>query len=489
MSMLRKPYLLLLSLLFTVNAANASLAEQNERLKLLIERAKARKEGEATPSKTAPAPASTPAPVFKQTVAPVTPAPAPVTVSVPVTPVVVPAATVIPVVVPVTPVVIPATVVPVSPAPSATPVVPTPAKVTTPSKPKATVSPKTPSAPVPERKSKVLETHPKSAEDAKAKETPAISPAPGQPSSQTVPTPSLGLPAVQAPATTIIKTINSVAQPPVQTLITPALSPIGTQGFSNSSIIQAPTIPTLSGKAVTEQVTSPKIQVQPEFQAQPAANTSNYNEVLKSIDQIIQGQKAEEQASKKTKTAPAEAAAKPVSKADDRKESHKDKEKDLKMDKNSPLINEGMTPKSKGANGETLASPADKDADYLLVLRKSLKSLEEDSWADVKYNMGESLDYFSKEKKLYPDDAKLKTYYKIILAFQRFSEGGLELDQGDFADYEDAESLYLDTQDLLEEAQKELGTDYNSEQIKSIVGSVLKYTEEELEYIEEMLGM
>ncbi len=146
-------------------------------------------------------------------------------------------------------------------------------------------------------------------------------------------------------------------------------------------------------------------------------------------------------------------------------------------------------PISNGSTTTVDTSAVDKNAEYMLVLRKSLKSLEEDAWADVKHNMSESLDYFAHEKTLY-NNPDLDIYYKTILAFLRFSEAGLELDQGDLADFEEAEAFYLDSYDILEETKKKLTIDDpKSNNIKEVIGTVMKYIEEDLEYIEEMLGM
>lgn len=132
---------------------------------------------------------------------------------------------------------------------------------------------------------------------------------------------------------------------------------------------------------------------------------------------------------------------------------------------------------------------ADREAEYQLVMRKSLKSLEEDAWNEVKYNMGEAKDYFAREKSSHPGDKNIDIYYKMILAFQRFSEAGLELDEGDFADFEEAEALYLDSYDILDEAEKMLGDDLNSRNMKEMMNTVRRYIDEDLEYIEEMIGM
>lgn len=143
-----------------------------------------------------------------------------------------------------------------------------------------------------------------------------------------------------------------------------------------------------------------------------------------------------------------------------------------------------VTPDGGNAN----KTAAEREADYQLVLRKSLKSLEEDAWNEVKYNMSEARDYFAREKETYKEP-KLDNYYKVVMAFQRFAEGGLELDQGDFADYEEAEALYLDASDLLDEAERGLGDDLSSKNIKEIINTVRKYIDEDLDYIEEMVGV
>lgn len=134
----------------------------------------------------------------------------------------------------------------------------------------------------------------------------------------------------------------------------------------------------------------------------------------------------------------------------------------------------------------------EKESDYLLIIRKSLKSLEDDPWVKVKNNMIEALTFFEQEMELSKKNGTEDpdVYQKIVLACKKFSEGGLELDEGDFADFEEAEALYLDTQDLLKEAAKKIKgkTDYKSQQIQDIIDALNGYTTEELDYIEEMLG-
>ncbi|MDA1020608.1 MAG: hypothetical protein O2962_03585 [Cyanobacteria bacterium] len=134
----------------------------------------------------------------------------------------------------------------------------------------------------------------------------------------------------------------------------------------------------------------------------------------------------------------------------------------------------------------------EKESDYLLIIRKSLKSLEDDPWVKVKDNMIEALTFFEQEMELSKKNGTEDpdVYQKIVQACKKFSEGGLELDEGDFADFEEAEALYLDTQDLLKEAAKKIKgkTDYKSQQIQDIIDALNGYTTEELEYIDEMLG-
>lgn len=138
------------------------------------------------------------------------------------------------------------------------------------------------------------------------------------------------------------------------------------------------------------------------------------------------------------------------------------------------------------------SSPKDKSArqaTYLDLVKKSLKSLEEDAWNEVKFNMGESLEYFKKQKNLYPA-SEVDKFHKITLAFYRFAEGGLELDQGDFADFEDAEAHYLDSQDILDAIELSLNSkDATDKELLLIIQTVKKYINEDIEYIEEMIDL
>ncbi len=124
---------------------------------------------------------------------------------------------------------------------------------------------------------------------------------------------------------------------------------------------------------------------------------------------------------------------------------------------------------------------------HLLVIRESLKSIEEDSWTKVRTNMNEALSYFAKEKKLDPRNKDIDVYGNIIRAFRSFSEGGLELDKGDMANFEEAEARYLDAQDILMDVQDKLTGTKHEEAIADVVDTALQYVDEELDYINEML--
>jgi hypothetical protein len=157
-----------------------------------------------------------------------------------------------------------------------------------------------------------------------------------------------------------------------------------------------------------------------------------------------------------------------------------------------PLKTNDVTNTTRNVTPETVASSSvtktseQREADYMPVVRKSLKSLEEDSWNDVKYNMGEALDYFAREKSAYKDPI-IDVYYKTIQAFMKFAEGGLELDQGETADLEEAEALYLDSEDLLIEVEKSLNNiNPNFKNLKDIIDTVEKYISEDLDYIDNM---
>lgn len=132
---------------------------------------------------------------------------------------------------------------------------------------------------------------------------------------------------------------------------------------------------------------------------------------------------------------------------------------------------------------------ATREKEYLDLIKKSLKSLEEDSWNEVKFNMNEALEYFNREKDFYAPE-EIDKFYRITLAFLRFSEGGLELDQGDFADFEDAEAHYLDAQDIVDEVELKLNANIPiDKELLNIIQTVKKYINEDIEYIEEMIDL
>lgn len=149
-------------------------------------------------------------------------------------------------------------------------------------------------------------------------------------------------------------------------------------------------------------------------------------------------------------------------------------------------------PDEKRVISKNLINPktqAERVALYLDIVKKSLKSLEEDPWNEVRYNMNESVKYFEKEKSMYNSDP-IDKFHKVTLAFLRFAEGGLELDQGDFADFEDAEAHYLDSQDILDAVELSLKSkDKTDQELLKIIQNVKKYINEDIEYIEEMIDL
>jgi hypothetical protein len=103
--------------------------------------------------------------------------------------------------------------------------------------------------------------------------------------------------------------------------------------------------------------------------------------------------------------------------------------------------------------------------------------------------MTESLEYFEKQKTIVHTN-EVDKFHRITLAFLRFSEGGLELDQGDFADFEDAEAHYLDSQDILDAVELNLNSkDPVDKELLQIIQTVKKYINEDIEYIEEMIDL
>ena len=175
-------------------------------------------------------------------------------------------------------------------------------------------------------------------------------------------------------------------------------------------------------------------------------------------------------------------------------------EEELELDQDEGLaempedhgINADDMPEERKVINKNMVVPktqAERMALYLDIVKKSLKSLEEDAWNEVKFNMSESLKFFEKEKTIY-NATPIEKFHEITLAFFRFSEGGLELDQGDFADFEDAEAHYLDSQDILDDVELKLkAKDTTDQELLKIIQTVKKYINEDIEYIEEMIDL
>lgn len=153
-----------------------------------------------------------------------------------------------------------------------------------------------------------------------------------------------------------------------------------------------------------------------------------------------------------------------------------------------PTLQEPLTQTSSEKKPDETRNILNSEGDYILLMRKCLKSLEEDSWTQVKYNMKEALDYFAREKQNHPDLNSINIYYQAVQSFMKFAQGGLELDQGDDANFDEAEGLYLDAQDSIQEIQKSINQskDPSLKNLASLLDTVLKYINEDLDYIENM---
>lgn len=160
------------------------------------------------------------------------------------------------------------------------------------------------------------------------------------------------------------------------------------------------------------------------------------------------------------------------------------------IDKASPFYQEEKkTATKQQAPSEEKKETKAKEDNHLLVIKESLRSIEEDSWTKVRTNMNEAIEYFLKEKQLDPSNKDIDIYGNIIKAFRSFSEGGLELDKGDLANFEEAEARYLDAQDILLDVQDKLDEAKHEAVLVDIVETALQYVDEELDYINEMLTM
>lgn len=344
----------------------------------------------------------------------------------------------------------------------------------------------------PIRKPVVLETHPA------AKPAPATSaPVPTAPAPTTPKAPAAI--AKPEPVKTQIKQETKVVQPPAKTLIQPAASPapIKTVPVKNSTIEvkHAPAAkPVVIETHHPEPIAEPVIEEKSTVVEQDSSlgqvtdfldSLLNQPTGTKTIPEIDLNEAEQAMIEQKSIVPVVKEVTEPIIKEPIISNETIPAVPEPKVTKEQEIVTEAKAPVT-----EQAISLSQQESDYLLVVRRSLKSLEDDPWTKVKSNMDEALDYFAKEQEIHKDK-DLNIYHKIILACKKFSEGGLELDEGDFANFEEAEALYLDTQDLLKDVSKQIKdkTDYQSTQIQEIVTALMGYTNEELEYIEEMLGM
>ena len=319
----------------------------------------------------------------------------------------------------------------------------------------------------------VLETHP-AAKPAAAVHTPAPSPAP-----VVAPKPAPALVKHEPNPYIDIKHETKVVQPPVSTL-----------GSTNSNQIHTETV---SQTTITTGHTESHSSTETAHEEKSPANA--YDEVSVYINSLLGSPTKTDGNVIELHPEELEAVTEPTKPVveDVHQTSKLSKEEaaiEIPAVPEEPIVIEPQEPVKK--EEMQTVNLNEKESDYLLIIRKSLKSLEDDPWIKVKNNMIEALTFFDQEmelsKKNGTEDPEI--YQKIVLACKKFSEGGLELDEGDFADFEEAEALYLDTQALLKEAAKKIKgkTDYKSQQIQDIIDALNGYTTEELEYIDEMLG-
>ncbi|MDD9899212.1 MAG: hypothetical protein OXU45_09475 [Candidatus Melainabacteria bacterium] len=283
-----------------------------------------------------------------------------------------------------------------------------------------------------------------------------------------------------------VKTEHKVSQPPVQTHTAHGASSIHTETVTSSTVHT-------SHEAHGHEISTHHEETSHTEEAEHTEHKTT-DEVTVFLNQVLGGGKAPVVELEEEKFKPV---AEEEHAAEESHSEHKVEEHEAEPIPGAPALEDAPVETLAAQPEEELTKEnsqalnlSDQESDYLLIVRKSLKSLEDDPWVKVKNNMDEAIGYFEKEKKIGTDE-DVDVYQKIVLACKRFSEGGLELDEGDFADFEEAEALYLDTQDLLEQAKKQVRnkTDYKNSQLNEIIDALLGYTEEELQYIEEMLGM
>ena len=249
---------------------------------------------------------------------------------------------------------------------------------------------------------------------------------------------------------------------------------------------QAPKVPELKHEKVEEVIADDNII--PEDTPKPAPEVikqerSGIITASATPAQDTEEKKAEPKKEEVKKEEPKEEIAQEVKEEESKEEVQEEAKEEIAEE-----VKEEEPKKEEGPSAEETA--AQKVQDYLGLAQKSLQSLEEDSWNEVRLNMQEALEYFEKEKQAAGSPKEVEKFYQLTLAFMRFAEGGLELDQGDFADFEDAETSYLDSQDLLENLELQLKSGNGTDKaILKIVQTVKKYINEDIEYIEEMLDI
>jgi hypothetical protein len=120
---------------------------------------------------------------------------------------------------------------------------------------------------------------------------------------------------------------------------------------------------------------------------------------------------------------------------------------------------------------------------YLDLLKKSLLSLEKDSWEEAKVNVEAVLAYFRSESLLFGDLPK--PYFDFSRALMKFVQAGLELDRNKDVDLLYVKSIY--DRVLLDLQMIKNSFPQQEQEFIDMVSKLCFYTEEEIEYIKNLL--
>ena len=130
------------------------------------------------------------------------------------------------------------------------------------------------------------------------------------------------------------------------------------------------------------------------------------------------------------------------------------------------------------------------DSKYLSLIKNAFESLETDSWNIAKQNMQDIIKFFFEEKEKFHNIELIDAYMNVARSFLFFCEASIELDKGYTSDFDKAEQQYIQASEFLFNAANMIdGQPRESfKELRSIIDKTLAYIDEELVYIESVVG-